>query len=93
VVHGDTVGAETLRRMLVDWAADMHMIPAGAWAEVDGYIGYFEPYATSHQALDKDHAFQIEARNAATALCEAVIARRAGRMVEPGDSLTQPRPK
>src|SRR5438477_353522 len=27
VVHGDTAGAETLRRILVDWAADMHLIP------------------------------------------------------------------
>jgi multimeric flavodoxin WrbA len=93
VVHGDTVGAETLRRILVDWAADMHMIAAGARAETDGYIGYFEPYATSHEALDKDRAFQIETRNAAAALCEAVTARRQGRMAEPGERLKQPRPK
>ena len=47
VAHGDTVGAEALRRALADWAKDMHMVVAGSNAEVDGYIGYFEPYATA----------------------------------------------
>ena len=28
VVHGDTVGAETLRRSLSDWLADMKLLPA-----------------------------------------------------------------
>jgi multimeric flavodoxin WrbA len=58
VVHGDVIGAETVRRSLVDWATDLHMIPAGAAAEVDGYIGYYEPYATSHRALDRDTPFR-----------------------------------
>jgi len=58
VVHGDTVGAETLRRSLVDWATDMHLTPAGANALANAYLGYYEPYATSHQALDRDDAFQ-----------------------------------
>jgi multimeric flavodoxin WrbA len=93
VVHGDTVGAETLRRILMDWAADMHLIPAGPRAEVDGYIGYFEPYATSHQALDKDSDFQAETRNAALALVEAVAAQRAGKLVAAGEKLPEPRPK
>jgi len=43
VVHGDTVGAESLRRALADWASDMHLMLAGSKSEVDGYIGYFEP--------------------------------------------------
>src|SRR5438477_3941578 len=47
VVHGDTVGAETLRQSLVDWANDMHLISAGANGEVGAYVGYYEPYATS----------------------------------------------
>jgi multimeric flavodoxin WrbA len=93
VVHGDTVGAETLRRSLVDWAADMHMVPAGTKAEVDGYIGYFEPYATSHEALDKDQDFQTETRNAALTLRDAILAKRGGRLVEPGENLKEPRPK
>jgi multimeric flavodoxin WrbA len=93
VVHGDAVGAESLRRSLMDWAADMHLVSAGARGEVDGYIGYYEPYATSHQALDRDEGFQQEVRNAAIALRDAVIAKRSGKMVEAGAQLPDPRPK
>jgi multimeric flavodoxin WrbA len=93
VVHGDTVGAETVRRSLMDWAADMHLQSAGARAEVDGYVGYYEPYATSHQALDRDEAFQQEVRDAATTLVEAVAARRSGQLIEAGADLKEPRPK
>ena len=93
VVHGDTVGAETVRRALVDWATDMHLISSGAAAEVDGYIGYYEPYATSHQALDEDTAFQQAVRNAVTALAGAVRAQREGRLVAVGEDLPEPRPK
>ena len=93
VVHGDSAGAEGFRRTLVDWASDMHLIPAGRAAEVDAYIGYYEPYATSHEALDRDTAIQEEVRNAARALAEAVQAQRAGKLVEPGKGLKEPRPK
>jgi len=93
VVHGDTVGAETLRRSLSDWASDIGLIAAGSKAELDAYVGYFEPYATSHQALDKDTAFQQEVRNAALTLVDAVEAKRQGRMVEAGSRLQEPRPK
>jgi hypothetical protein len=48
VVHGDSVGAETLRRTLSDWLIDMDLISAGSMSEIDGYIGYEEPYATRH---------------------------------------------
>lgn len=54
IAHGDSTGAETLRRSLSDWLTDMHLISAGGLGETDGYIGYMEPYATSHQALDED---------------------------------------
>ena len=40
VVHGDTVGASTLRRSLSDWLTDMSLVQASRAAEVDGYIGY-----------------------------------------------------
>ena len=53
-------GAETLRRSLSDWLTDMALIAAGGTAQADGYIGYMEPYATSHQALDDDREFQEE---------------------------------
>jgi multimeric flavodoxin WrbA len=93
IVHGDTVGAEGFRRALVDWASDMHLIPAGRAAETDGYIGYYEPYATSHKALDEDTAIQEDVRNAARALAEAVQAQRAGKLIEAGQVLKDPRPK
>lgn len=93
VVHGDVEGAENVRRSLSDWLRFMHLVPAGVPAELDRYIGYWEPYATSHEALDRDTAIQEEVRNAARTLLEAVQARRAGRLVSAGDSLDQPRQK
>jgi multimeric flavodoxin WrbA len=93
VVHGDSAGAESLRRSLMDWATDMHLLSAGSMAELDAYLGYYEPYATSHQALDRDEAFQAEVANAASALCEAVTARREGRFPTPGEGRLDPRPK
>jgi multimeric flavodoxin WrbA len=67
VVHGDAAGTETLRRILVDWLKDMGLISSGHAGELDRYVGYYEPYALSHDALDHDHAFQEETRNAARA--------------------------
>jgi hypothetical protein len=79
VVHGDTVGAETLRRSLSDWLEDMHLVRADYAATIDRYIGYYEPYATSHFALDADRDVQQEVRIAARHLVEAVRACRAGK--------------
>ena len=93
VVHGDVEGAENVRRSLADWLRFMHLVPAGVPAELDRYIGYWEPYATSHEALDKDEAIQDEVRNAARTLLEAVQARRSGRLVSAGNALPQPRQK
>lgn len=93
VVHADAAGAENLRRILVDWANDMHLIPAGAQAEIDRFVGYYEPYATSHEALDRDQDFQDEVRNAARTLMDGVTAKREGRLVAAGANLKNPRPK
>jgi multimeric flavodoxin WrbA len=93
IVHGDAEGAGNVRRSLSDWLSDMQLTPAGPHAEIDRYIGYWEPYATSHQALDADPAIQEEVRNAARTLLEAVTARRRGRLSEPGEGLVQPRRK
>jgi spore maturation protein CgeB len=35
------------------------------FAPEDRYIGYYEPYATSHDALDRDQDVQEEVRNVA----------------------------
>ena len=93
VVHGDVEGAETLRRMLSDWLCFMHLEPAGAMAELDRYIGYWKPYATSHDELDADEEFQEEVRNAARTLLNAVRAKRAGGWAAEDDSLRPPREK
>jgi hypothetical protein len=71
----------------------MSLAPAGATAELDRYIGYWQPYATSHDELDGDHALQGEVANAATTLIEAVRAQRAGRRVQAGAALSEPRQK
>jgi len=71
----------------------MRLIPAGASAELNRYVGYYEPYATSHEALDRDDAFQTEVCNAARTLMDAVTAKREGRLVTAGINLKEPRPK
>lgn len=93
VVHGDAAGAETLRRALTDWLVDMELVQAGNAATLDRYIGYYEPYATSHAALDRDEAVQEEVRNAARSLVSAVVAMREGRFTRPDAALQDPRPK
>lgn len=93
IVHGDASGAENLRRMLSDWLEDIGLIPAGHKAAIDRYVGYFEPYAISHEALDADTAFQEEVRNCARALVEGVRQTRRGTLEQPDRRLRDPRPK
>jgi multimeric flavodoxin WrbA len=93
VVHGDVEGALGVRRAISDWLCFMGLEPAGAKAELDRYIGYWQPYATSHEALDADPDLQEEVRNAARALAQAVTADRAGLLAKPGADLTAPRQK
>jgi hypothetical protein len=71
----------------------MSLIAAGRVAELDGFIGYMEPYATSHQAFDDDVAFQKEVSNAARALGKAVLLHEAGRYDSPSAGLVDPEPK
>jgi multimeric flavodoxin WrbA len=93
IVHGDVEGAENVRRGLSDWMRFMHMESAGQAAELDRYIGYWKPYATSHDELDRDEAIQEEVRNAARTLCEALRAQRGGLFHQSGQQLEEPRPK
>jgi multimeric flavodoxin WrbA len=92
VVHGDTAGTEVLRRNLHDWLVDMALEPAGGHAEIDRYIGYYDPYATSHDALDATPALITETRNVARTLSERVQQLRAGTPIVGGD-VRDPRPK
>jgi multimeric flavodoxin WrbA len=92
-IHGDVAGIEGTRRALSDWLDWMGLIDAGAHARLDRYIGYYEPYATSHQALDKDTEVQEEVRNVARAVVEAVALLRAGKLPQPDRDARSPRPK
>jgi multimeric flavodoxin WrbA len=93
VVHGDVEGAENVRRSISDWLCFMHLCPAGPTAELDRYIGYWKPYATSHAELDADTDIQEEVRNAARTLLEAVRGKLAGTFVTAGENLRPPRQK
>ncbi|MHB9086274.1 MAG: flavodoxin family protein, partial [Thiobacillus sp.] len=93
IVHGDVAGIEGSRRALSDWLDWMGFIDAGAQARLDRYIGYYEPYATSHDALDRDGPVQEEARNVARAVAKAVVELRAGRLQAVQPVLSRPRPK
>jgi multimeric flavodoxin WrbA len=93
IVHGDVEGAENVRRSLSDWMRFMKMMPAGPQAELDRYIGYWKPYATSHQELDADRAIIEEVRNAACSLAQGVISRRDGHLRIPGEHLAEARSK
>jgi hypothetical protein len=91
VVHGDAEGVLTLRRSLTDWLEDMHLVAADR--SLDRYIGYYEPYATSHEALDRDTAVQEETRNCARALLVAVRKARAAGASDDADVIPEARPK
>jgi multimeric flavodoxin WrbA len=93
VVHGDAAGVETLQRALCDWLTDLELIQAGASGGLGRYLGYFQPYATSHDDLDRDDALRIETRNAALSLAETVRQLRSGRYRPPDAELEPPRPK
>jgi len=93
IVHGDIGGIEATRHALSDWLDWMGFIDAGMQARMDRYIGYYEPYATSHEELDKDVAVQEESRNVARAVAKAVVELRAGRLQAVQPVLSRPRPK
>jgi len=91
-VHGDSEGADVVRRALTDWLLDMHLVQAGR-ATVDRYIGYMHEYARSHDDLDADVAVQEEVRNVAREVVATVKLMRDGRHEDPGIGIREPRPK
>jgi len=92
-VHGDAAGADTLRRILGDWLEDIGVVAAGHLSNVDRYIGYLRPYATSHEDLDKETATREDVRNVARAVVQAVKQLRNGELKPPDRRLKDPRPK
>src|ERR1700761_1801299 len=93
MVHGDVAGIEGARRSLSDWLDWMGLIDSGQPALLDRFIGYYEPYATSHEALDRDLPVQQEARNVALAVAHAVKELRTGTLAAVQPRLERPRPK
>jgi multimeric flavodoxin WrbA len=93
VVHGDAAGVGATQNGLSNWLTDIGLIEAGHLSQVGAYIGYMQPYASSHDALDNDNAAQEETRNAARSLVEAVKQMRSGGLKPPDRNLREPRPK
>jgi multimeric flavodoxin WrbA len=93
VVHGDTEGARDALHAICDWLTSMELEPAASTATFERYIGYWKPYATSHDDLDQEEALQQEVANAARSLVQAVADRRS-RPAAPGLArLEEPRKK
>ena len=94
VVHGDVAGIEGSRRALSDWLDWMGLVDAGFQARLDRYIGYYEPYATSHESLDADLDVQEETRVVARAVARSVQAlRQGGSLAGASGPLPTARPK
>jgi hypothetical protein len=71
----------------------MGLVSCGFHAKLDRYVGYYEPYATSHAALDTDTAFHEEVRNVARAMNRTVRAMQRGEQSASNAGLRNPRPK
>jgi len=93
VAHGDAAGPENLRRMLADWLTDIGMVQAGPQAALDTWIGWYKPYATSHQDLDEDEDLFVQVQQAALSLANMVQQIRAGAYRPPNAGLHSPREK
>jgi hypothetical protein len=93
VAHGDSQGHEDVRRELQQWLTDIGMIQAGSAGAFDTLIGYYEPYATSHDKLDASPDVFTEVENAAKSLANLVRAMRSGAYRAPDAGLKHPRQK
>jgi hypothetical protein len=59
---------------------------------LDRYIGYYKPYATSHDELDRDTAVQEEVRKMALAAVPKMTAIRASEVQTPDNNIKSPGP-
>jgi multimeric flavodoxin WrbA len=93
VAHGDSQGHEGVREALVEWLSSIGMHQAGSSAAVDTLIGYYEPYATSHDELDAMPDVSKLVENAAKSLVNLVRAMRSGAYRAADEGLRNPRQK
>jgi hypothetical protein len=82
-----------VREALTEWLVSIGMIQAGASALLDTLIGYWEPYATSHDKLDAQPETFVQVENAAKSLVNMVRAMRSGAYKAPDAGLRNPRQK
>jgi multimeric flavodoxin WrbA len=92
-VHGDVVGAEGVRRSISEWLDWMGLRRSGPQSQLDRYIGYFKPYATSHEDLDADQPVFKEVRNIAKAVLNAATQIRSGGLKPPDEDIEPARMK
>jgi hypothetical protein len=93
VVHGDAGDVGSVQNALSAWLEWMGFLSSGAQSRIGRYIGYFEPYATSHQSLDQDLCVMEETRNVARCIANAIEALRAGKLLAPDREVGPPRQK
>ena len=93
MAHGDSQGHEGVREALVEWLRSIGMHQAGTSAAVDTLIGYYEPYATSHDKLDEQRDVFLLVENAANSLVQLVRDMRSGSWRAPDAGLKNPRQK
>jgi multimeric flavodoxin WrbA len=93
VAHGDYGGEEATQNAVAQWLRGSGLIEAGHRSQLAALVGYMQPYATSHEELDRDTAFQEEVRNAARSLVQAVKLMRRGELKQPDAGLRAPRKK
>lgn len=93
VAHGDTDGVGGLRQTLSAWLTDIGLVRAGASGELGRYVGYYDAYATSHEALDADEAIFAEVAVSARALVRMTAQLRSGGYRPPDADLESPREK
>lgn len=71
----------------------MGLVDAGPLSRIDRYIGDYEPYATSHDALDRDHALFAEVHAAAEAVANGVSMLRVKTLGAPDAKIERVRKK
>jgi multimeric flavodoxin WrbA len=93
VTHADYGGAEAVQHAIAEWLRDIGLIDAGHKSQLATMLGYMQPYATSHEELDRETALQEEVRNAARAVVHGVKLLRSGELKVPDAGLIPPRKK
>jgi hypothetical protein len=88
VAHGDAAGTGGTPAESRGLLTDMGLVQAGTSGVIDTFIGYYQPYATSHDDLDETPELFEEVRNAARSLMSLVSQIRSGAWRAPDEGCT-----